>query len=75
MNNIPTAEEFAVETMQGADMQEIERALIGFAKLHVQAALEAAMEKAEIHYPLENGYNECIDGRTILEAYPLSNIQ
>lgn len=47
-NNIPTAEEFALETMQGTDLQEIERALINFAKLHVEAALKAASEKAQM---------------------------
>lgn len=74
--NIPTAEEFAIETMQGGtDLQEIERALIGFAKLHVEAALEAAMEKAEIHYPLENDFYECVDRKTILNAYPLTNVK
>ena len=48
MNNIPTAEEFALENMQGTDLQEIERALIAFAKLHVEAALEAANKNKKI---------------------------
>lgn len=47
-NTIPTAEEFALENMQGTDLQEIERALIGFAKIHVEAALQAANKNKKI---------------------------
>jgi hypothetical protein len=74
MNNIPTAEEFALENMQGTDLQEIERALIEFAKLHVQSALEAAaVEKTYgmMVVPLFNDEQQ----KAILNAYPLTNIK
>jgi len=74
MNNIPTAEEFAIETMQGTDLQEIERALIGFAKLHVEAALKAAAAQKTygmMVVPLFNDEQQ----KAILNAYPLTNIK
>lgn len=45
---IPTAKQFAVETMQGTDLEEIESALIEFAKMHVEAALLKATTDAVI---------------------------
>lgn len=43
-----TAEEYALEVMQGCDLQEIESALIGFAKIKVKETLKIAAEKAKI---------------------------
>jgi len=49
--------------------------MIEFAKLHVEAALKAAAENAETKLVkfTENDYE--IDKSTIINAYPLSNIQ
>lgn len=78
-NIIPTAEDFACETMQGTDMQEISSALIEFAKLHVKAALRAASKNVKMHYPDGLGGEGTrtmeINKMSILEAYPESNIQ
>jgi hypothetical protein len=89
-NNIPTAEEFYdKKDINGLPMSFNEK-MIEFAKLHVEAALKQASEKATI---LENGkdigntyiwdaYNTCskdIEYETnkdsILNAYPLTNIK
>lgn len=43
-----TAEEYMMENMQGADYQEIEDTLIGFAKLKCQELLEIVAEKSQI---------------------------
>ncbi len=53
-------------------------AMIEFAKLHVEAALKAASEKAEIKYIEPDGcatgdYYD-IDKDSILNSYPLENI-
>jgi len=49
-------------------------AMIEFAKLHVEAALKEASEKA-IVYADEGGYSEFVDEQSILNAYPLDNIK
>ena len=49
-------------------------AMIEFAKLHVQAALKEAAEKALV-YADEGGYSEFVDESSILNAYPLENIK
>lgn len=81
-NIIPTAEDFACETMQGTDMQEISYALIEFAKLHVKAALRAAARNADIKSIQEQSISSeqvrdliIVDTKTILNAYPESNIK
>jgi hypothetical protein len=49
-----------------------------FAKLHVEAALKAASEKAELtdfaQEFLQEGAYDAIDKESILNAYPLDNI-
>lgn len=50
-----TAEEYMMENMQGADFQEIESALIGFATLKCQELLEIVAEKARL---IEDGYEQ-----------------
>jgi hypothetical protein len=48
-NNIPTADEFVRSRFQNSDKADFEsnkRNLIEFAKIHVEAALKAASEKA-----------------------------
>jgi hypothetical protein len=60
------------------DKECFQEALINFAKLHVEAALKAASEKAELDYG-NGSCRECgsnkIDEYSILTAYLLSNIQ
>ena len=52
MNHIPTAEEFVLQhNSKGVDLEWVyvtKEAMIEFAKLHVEAALEAASERAEL---------------------------
>ena len=48
--------------------------MIEFAKMHVEAALKEASEKA-IVYADEGGYSEFVDEQSILNAYPLTNIK
>jgi hypothetical protein len=58
---------------------DIEKAMIEFAKLHVEAALKEASEKADTIYVEEDGcatgdYYE-VDKDSILNSYPLTNIK
>jgi hypothetical protein len=67
-NNLPTAEEFLKIENLPTDIlsgDDINYAMIEFAKLHVEAALNAACES--------EGYD--IDEDSILNAYPLTNIK
>jgi hypothetical protein len=82
MNNIPTAEEFLNRDESGVFSDvDIARAMIEFAKLHVEAALKAASENAEIEdigSPNGNGEwmsHEIINQNSILNAYPLDLIK
>lgn len=54
-----------------------EDAMIAFARLHVEAALKAASEKATQNYSEENVLGEfyTINKDSILNAYPLENIK
>tara|TARA_R110000868_G_scaffold25451_4_gene99482 strand:- start:2 stop:196 length:195 start_codon:yes stop_codon:yes gene_type:complete len=62
-NNIPTAEEFLKDNFEGGAIDP--QILIEFAKLHVEAALNAACTS--------DGYE--IDEESILNSYPLTNIK
>lgn len=74
---IPTAEEF----LKGDENNEPwtgtqEQALIEFTKLHVEAALKAAAEKAQITYTQEKTWDFTeVDKDSILNSYPLTNIK
>lgn len=48
-----TAEEYALENMQGTDLQEIESALIGFAKLKCEELLKIVSESAQLKQEIE----------------------
>ena len=81
-NNIPTAEEFllqqdCIRNVEDFfnDVQPID--LIEFAKMHVQAALEAAVEKGTATLHCRDYYDEhiVIDENSILTAYPLNLIK
>ena len=81
MSKIPTAEEFLDAIPQGNFDANY---LIQFAKLHVEAALLEASEKAvtDYEYAGETGefddisvYDYFVDKKSILNAYPLENVK
>ena len=90
MTNIPTALEFLNRDESGVfNEMDITQAMIGFAKLHVEAALKAASENSQI--TLGEGWirkeetilpNQVVypitikvDQNSILNAYPISLIK
>lgn len=78
-HNIPTAEEFILKKnpLNSHKIKFQKERLIEFAKLHVEAALKAASEKAETKID-ENWSSPGdfeIDESSILNAYPLENIK
>ena len=84
--NIPTAEEFIISTKlvvkfdntQGCILEEeLPSLFIEFAKLHVQAALKAADDNADVTVIDVDmtGTIWGVDSDTILNAYSLENIK
>jgi len=82
-NNIPTAEKFYTDFVieHKSDGKTLDL-MIEFARLHVEAALEAADEKATVtpidHEEISEGSWRPIwgvDSDSILNAYPLTNIK
>jgi hypothetical protein len=73
--NIPTAKEFLSENFEGNAINP--QILIEFAKLHVQAALKAADDNADVTVIDVDmtGSIWGVDSDTILNAYPLENIK
>jgi len=78
MSKIPTAEEYFdkkypdFEALDSGNIWvNIEESMIEFAKLHVEAALEAA---ANEYYPRDKANFELVAERFI-NAYPLENIK
>jgi hypothetical protein len=74
---IPTAKAFYqnyIEENNHDSHVDIEEMLIEFAKLHVEAALKEASEKATV-YADEGGYSEFVDEQSILNSYSLDNIK
>lgn len=62
----------------GLDEDEIKEMLINFAKLHVKAALKAALNNAEIISEWNTGFSGSaayVKSESILNAYPLENIK
>jgi hypothetical protein len=59
------------------DKESFEKALLEFAKLHVQAALKAADDNADVTVIDVDmtGAIWGVDSETILNAYPLENIK
>ena len=89
MAKIPTAETFFLNTYFSDSISDDDKRLwlecnrqakesvqimIEFAKLHVEAALKAASEKATV-YADEGGYSEFVDEQSILNSYSLDNIK
>lgn len=60
-----------VEYVSYKDTREL---MVEFAKIHVEAALKEASEKALV-YADEGGYSEYVDEKSILDSYPLDNIK
>lgn len=80
MNNIPTAEEYLTQVSlleYSKKDYPIAELMIDFAKLHVEAALEAASIKIKTDALETFGTDipDCWDEDSILNAYPLSNIK
>jgi hypothetical protein len=81
-NNLPTADEFFDSANIGISSnteymyckKDVVKKAIEFAKMHVEAALKEASEKATV-YADEGGYSEFVDEQSILNAYTLDNIK
>lgn len=67
-NKIPTAEEFYKSIVGESPVGYTEEAMIEFAKLHVEIALEAAAKSAMFSH--ESG-----KGKIHYDVYPLTNIK
>lgn len=81
MKQIPTAEEFLDlqhKTVPSTKF-DIRQVMIEFAKLHIEAALKASYDNAEIEncgnpYDSEDD-SKCVNKNSILNSYPLENIK
>lgn len=82
-NKIPTAEEY-MSSKGWAEPKyilvggkDVEKVMIEFAKLHVQAALEAASKNIKLDYSHLEAISGMVlvDKTSILNAYPLENIK
>ena len=84
MEKIPTAKK-VYHAVTGCVLEshhnpDIEKAMIEFAKLHVEAALEEASEKAKVTYEYTGNTgseycDEYVDKDSILNSYSLDNIK
>ena len=81
MSKIPTAEEVMQNHLDPHDCLRVSKcydmtldAMKEFAKLHVEAALKSASEKAKIDKSVTFGW-EKVDRPSILKSYPLENIK
>ena len=72
-----TAEEYALENMQGTDLQEIEDVLIGFGRLCAQEALKAAADNATgtMETDFLGGEWVSVDRESILTSFDINSIQ
>ena len=77
-NNIPTAEEFFKEKYGVNDRISTSNATllaIEFAKLHVEAALKSASEKANVIETFGGMSISIVNKNSILNSYPGTNIK
>ena len=79
-NNLPTAYQFLTNFTDEPDDDTIYKAMIEFAKLHVEAALKEVSKKAVLTDEVcdvlqEHWFDEYIDKDSILNSYPLDNIK
>lgn len=74
---LPTAKEYWRKEIHGGitDDTEIANAMIGFAKLHVKAALLKAAEKAKVAKPLHIGGDYEVDEDSILNVYSENTVK
>lgn len=74
-----TAEEFVLELELYGDLEKTSAKMIAFAKMHVEAALEAAADNVELqdtpYYLGNDQYRKEVDKDSIREAYPLEKIR
>jgi hypothetical protein len=84
MTQIPIAKDYIRKNLtdywEGGKAQyteeDVEKAMIKFAKLHVEAALEAAIDNYELNdFDAHGEYSPGIDEESILNSYPLENIK
>ena len=84
--NIPTCAEFTKDLQYEIDEQGdklyyalvVEKKMIEFAKLHLQEAIYTISDKAKTHVPpisSLNSYLVSVDKKSILDAYPVSNVK
>jgi hypothetical protein len=74
MEKIPTAEEFFRDIPTGSS--DIEYWAKEFTRLHVKAALETAAKKATINWDGAGANLDAyVNEKSILNAYPLTNIE
>ncbi len=83
MSKLPTAEELILKKYSIKKLRDI--ALYGdivvefakeFAKLHVEAALKAAVDNIQYYSePYDDTNEKYVDEKSILNAYPLTNIK
>jgi len=77
MKQIPTAEEY-LRNYVGNNIiayGDITHIMIEFAKLHVEAALKAAVINGELTHIKYTENDYCIDEKSIINSYPLENIK
>jgi hypothetical protein len=55
--------------------EELKDAMIEFARLHVEAALKAAVINGELTHIKYTENDYCIDEKSIINSYPLENIK
>jgi hypothetical protein len=78
-NKLPTAEDFFIDNKlipfhtDSFHMKEINKIIIEFAKLHVEAALKAAYDNIE--YTTVDSSVPYVVEESILNSYPLTNIK
>lgn len=80
MKPIPTAEEYISSNYPNLyiDLAATKLLMKEYAQLHVQAALEAAAENAEVTEGWNTGFSgsaASVDKDSIINAYPLTNIK
>jgi hypothetical protein len=82
MEKIPTAEEFLIDKGYSGFAKHtlVKEWMKEFAKLHVEAALKEASEKAKITYEYSGNTgseycDEFVDKDSILNSYPSENIK
>jgi hypothetical protein len=74
---LPTAEKFAKEHHSMKTYPADWNVMIEFAKMHVEAALKEASEKALTTWATTDFYdkNKVVSKNSILKSYPLTNIK